>query len=336
MSQERIGEAVTDSSRPSLPGPASLIPTETTSSAGRSHPSSGFGAGPWAGARSPFPSPGAEDLPGSYGKDRLVLLVRDPRWLFAYWEVTEDTWERTRSAAGPAEWDRGRTVLRVVEAGAGVRHPEEANGGPAADERALWQAEVGSSNNWYVELGTVTSPVRAELGRLLPGGRFIPLLQSNLAFLPSADVSPVRDSEWLTIEEVWQRFVGLPPGTSSEALIRAVRARYGREAFSPGLPFPALMSPGFSPGFSPGRRQPALPAARPFWLTVATDLVVYGSTEPGARVTVGGEPVNVAADGSFRTRFNLVDGELVLPVVARQPGTGNTCETVIRIRRDTN
>src|SRR2546428_8916486 len=28
------------------------------------------------------------DLPRAYGRDRLVLLVRDPWWLFAYWELT--------------------------------------------------------------------------------------------------------------------------------------------------------------------------------------------------------------------------------------------------------
>jgi len=34
-----------------------------------------------------------QDLPGGYGKDRLVLQVRDPWWLHAYWEITLATWD---------------------------------------------------------------------------------------------------------------------------------------------------------------------------------------------------------------------------------------------------
>ena len=28
------------------------------------------------------------ELPGEYGKDRFVLMARDPNWLFGYWEIT--------------------------------------------------------------------------------------------------------------------------------------------------------------------------------------------------------------------------------------------------------
>src|SRR5438552_19144524 len=29
-----------------------------------------------------------KDLPSGYGKDRIVVMVRDPYWLHAYWELT--------------------------------------------------------------------------------------------------------------------------------------------------------------------------------------------------------------------------------------------------------
>ena len=31
------------------------------------------------------------ELPGSYGTDRVVALVRDPYWIYVYWELTENT-----------------------------------------------------------------------------------------------------------------------------------------------------------------------------------------------------------------------------------------------------
>ena len=40
------------------------------------------------------------ELPENYGQDRLTLMVRDPHWLFCYWELSE-----TRVAAARAELD---------------------------------------------------------------------------------------------------------------------------------------------------------------------------------------------------------------------------------------
>jgi hypothetical protein len=47
---------------------------------------------------------------------------------------------------------------------------------------------------------------------------------------------------------------------------------------------------------------------RPFWLVAQTELVVYGSTDPNAKVTIQGEPVGLRADGSFTARFALPEG----------------------------
>ncbi|MBE3577219.1 MAG: DUF4912 domain-containing protein [Limnochordales bacterium] len=326
MSQKQPTPALIDTSRAPVPGTTN---TAASSPAGKTTQEASQ-----VGNHSVVP-----ELPPSYGKDRLVILVRDPRWLFAYWELTASSWERARSAYAAPAWEQGWTLLRLLTAD--LPSPAVANQTKhtgSTGHQLVWQAEVGMADNWYIELpaglASYTS-LYAELGRSLPGGEFVPLLQSNIAFLPPQDVSPIQDEYWLTIEEVWQHFMGLPPGTSSEAFIRALRARFAREAFSPGISAPLLMSPGISPGFSPGAWQGWPGAARQFWLTVSTDLILYGATEPGATVTVGDQPVTVAADGSFRLQFHLVDGELVLPVTARQPQTGLTCETIIRIRRET-
>jgi hypothetical protein len=58
------------------------------------------------------------------------------------------------------------------------------------------------------------------------------------------------------------------------------------------------------------------PAARKFWLVVNCELIVYGATEPDAKVTVQGKPIKLRQDGTFSLRYALPDGKQVIPVVA--------------------
>lgn len=36
--------------------------------------------------------PHGGELPRGYGEDSIVLMAKDPAWLFAYWEITEAGW----------------------------------------------------------------------------------------------------------------------------------------------------------------------------------------------------------------------------------------------------
>jgi hypothetical protein len=86
---------------------------------------------------------------------------------------------------------------------------------------------------------------------------------------------------------------------------------------SPGAARPT--SPGAavtSPHGRPAVQAPQPSAERGFWLSVQTELVVSGATEPDARVTIQGIPIPLRADGTFTVRFELPDGEQVVPVIA--------------------
>lgn len=54
-----------------------------------------------------------------------------------------------------------------------------------------------------------------------------------------------------------------------------------------------------------------------FWLVVDCELIVYGATEPDAKVTVQGRPIALRKDGTFTLRFALPDGRQEIPVVAK-------------------
>jgi len=94
-----------------------------------------------------------------------------------------------------------------------------------------------------------------------------------------------------------------------------IRRRLAHEVASPvsafGISSPGLASSPTSP-FGGG----VTPAAKGFWFNVNAELIIYGATEPDAKVTLGGHEIKLRADGTFSFRFSLPDGKYDLPAVA--------------------
>src|SRR5713101_8320829 len=55
-----------------------------------------------------------KDLPTGYGKDRIVVMVRDPYWLHCYWELTRHAIQRAEAALGQ-EWHGAKPILRLLD-----------------------------------------------------------------------------------------------------------------------------------------------------------------------------------------------------------------------------
>ena len=55
-----------------------------------------------------------KDLPTGYGKDRIVVMVRDPYWLHCYWELTRHAIQRAEAALGQ-EWHASKPILRLLD-----------------------------------------------------------------------------------------------------------------------------------------------------------------------------------------------------------------------------
>ncbi len=60
------------------------------------------------------------------------------------------------------------------------------------------------------------------------------------------------------------------------------------------------------------------PPVRPrqFWLIADAELIVYGATEPDATVTIGGRPIKLNPDGTFRFQMSFQDGVIDYPIQA--------------------
>lgn len=136
-------------------------------------------------------------LPQRYGKERLVLMARDPRWLYAYWELANERYQELRSRR-LGEWGLSKPVLRLYDLS------EESPSHRVVDVELRDDAD-----NWYVRLNRPRHRFVAEIGRIFPDG-FVPLLRSNEVMLPPDLPSMEISEEWAPVD--WEgnygRFTG--------------------------------------------------------------------------------------------------------------------------------
>ena len=90
-----------------------------------------------------------------------------------------------------------------------------------------------------------------------------------------------------------------------------IRRRLAHDVTSPGVSSFGISSPGISSPFG-GKVE----AGKGFWFNVNAELIIYGATEPDAKVTLGGHEIKLRSDGTFSYRFALPDGKYDLPAVA--------------------
>jgi hypothetical protein len=75
--------------------------------------------------------------------------------------------------------------------------------------------------------------------------------------------------------------------------------------------------------------------ARGFWFNVNAELIIYGATEPDAKVTIGDRPIKLRPDGSFSFRFALPDGQYGLPAAAHSADGVETRRAHLKFSRET-
>ena len=244
--------------------------------------------------RVPYGMP--QELPTQYGRDMLTVLVRDPRWIFCYWEIIGGTVENFKKQLGD-EFEKAKFVLRAYDV-SGVNFT-------GSNANRFFDVSVNRyANNWYIETGAPGSSWCVDLGFLLPDGRFITILRSNIVHTPPEGASEITDEEWMIPDWMFARLYGMGFGLGRSS---PVGKAWQERVLSSGLPSSGMVS---------GSPVKQAYKARKFWMMVDCELIVYGATEPDARVTVHGKPVKLRPDGSFTFRYALPDGTQIIPVKA--------------------
>ena len=233
-----------------------------------------------------------QELPSQYGVDKMVLMVRDPWWLYSYWELKNSTVERLKSELKD-EFYRAKRILRVYDVTDIIFNGANAN--------RFFDIQIHEfANNWYIDAGSPGRSWCVDLGLQLSDGRFITILRSNVVQTPLDGPSWITDEEWMIPDDMFARLYGMGFGQGKSSPVgKDWRKRI-------------ISSPGIASMASPVKK----PQKKGFWLRVDCELIVYGASEPDAKVTVQGKPINLRPDGTFTLRFALPDGKQVIPVKA--------------------
>jgi uncharacterized protein len=260
-----------------------------------------------------------KDLPSGYGKDRIVVMVRDPYWLHAYWEVTRQGVSRAEAALGQ-EWHGVKPILRLLDV--------SARDTTSTAETVIRDIEIhGGCNNWYIDVANPPRSYRVDIGYLSRQGHFYVLARSNVVTTPRAGISDMIDENWADIDakkadRIYAMSGGFDPSMSSLELKQLFEERLRRPLGSPSIS-----------SFGSGALLPH--KLRKFWFQLDAELIVYGATEPTARVTLQGDPVKLRPDGTFTMRFSLPDSRQILPAVATSADGIEERTIVLAVERNT-
>jgi hypothetical protein len=239
-------------------------------------------------------------FPPGYGDNRLVILVRDPWWIFSYWEIRKDKEEEVVRRIESSGDGAAKSVLRVYDV-----TDVNFNGRNA---HSYFDIDLkGLATNWYINVGTPDRSWVVDIGIVSKSGNFYTLARSNVVKTPRFGMSDSLDAEWMMPEEEYWKMFSLSGGfgvgkgslEARELIKRRLEEQITSGAVSSGASF---------------FRKPA--GERKFWMVVNCELIVYGATEPDAKLTVQGKPIKLRPDGTFSMRFSLPDGKQVIPVEA--------------------
>ncbi|MDD5422310.1 MAG: DUF4912 domain-containing protein, partial [Candidatus Omnitrophica bacterium] len=200
-------------------------------------------------------------FPQGYGDNKIVLLVRDPWWVFTYWEIgkaKEDEAVRKIEASGDSI---AKSVLRVYDV-----TDVSFNGKNA---RSYFDIELrGLATSWYINVGSPDRAWIVDIGIVTKKGSFYPLARSNMVKTPRFGMSDQLDAEWMVPEEEYWKMFGLSGGFGvgkGSLEVREMIKKRLEEQISSG---------GISSAASFYRK----PGERKFWLVVNCELIVYGAT----------------------------------------------------------
>ena len=256
---------------------------------------------------------------------RVVFLPRDPQWAYVFWDISET--DRS-DALGAGASQLCLRVADVTGLAGGSSHPH-----------TLQEVVVDShASEWYLPVPLSDRDYRVELGYRKGGGGWISLAFSSVARVPALHPS----------EQILDQFVpfsldALPTPVSSlpapaepadaglhERLYQSATSQWrrlgrGSEAFHEfesgaelheGAAFWESGAGRWASGRSASGIGGVAPRQRSFWLVADAELIVYGATDPSARLSIGSEEVPLSADGTFRVQVPFRDGQQLYPIEA--------------------
>ena len=252
------------------------------------------------------------------GKDTLVLLVRDPYWLQVSWELKRQSVERA-AVALDRDWHQARPVLRLFAG--------DQTAASKTVEKVVRDIPIhGNVNNWYIDVSDPPSTFQVKIG-YLAGERFYCLATSNSVTTRPREESGALDENWQDVARQCDKIYAMSGGLEDTG-----DANHLRELFEERLRRP--MGSPLVTRYGIGADEIAA-KNREFPLEVESELLIYGTTTPGAHMTFRGQPIELREDGSFTVRVRIEDGRQVMPISATRTDGTQQKTVVVALERNT-
>ena len=245
---------------------------------------------------------------------KLVFLPRDPEWAYVFWQISESDRDKAQSLGA------NKLCLRLYDA--------TGTGEENLNQGTLREITVDSySTEWYLPIPLADRDYKVELGYKY-GFKWKSLAFSSVSHVPGTQPS----------EQILDKFVPFnldtpasseppsimqtPQGQESNGLHERLyhaatsfptRRKVGSEEFMEDMNSINLNSNLTDSGsgqWSSGLNESGsgIVKNKSFWLVADSELIVYGATDPSAKLTIGEQEVPLAADGTFRLQVPFRDG----------------------------
>ncbi|MEM1290771.1 MAG: DUF4912 domain-containing protein [Cyanobacteria bacterium P01_H01_bin.162] len=291
---------------------------------------------------------GLPDLPSGYGESRIVLMPRDPQWAYTYWDIPNSHKEELRRQGG------ARLALRfydVTDIDMNYQAPHSLQQYECDELAREWYLPIPVSDRDYaIEIGYLCNDGRWLLLARSAQVHIPPVYPSDWIEDHFMTVGWDQDLRGTTIKtlthptkrvetaygsnELYEEIFGLAESAEAQ---RIAGSLFGSMQHVPSSAVSSFAMPVSSYVFPSGvgmwaGEVPTMsgltmsgagfsasaPPIRPreFWLVADAELIVYGATEPDATVTVGGKPIKLNSDGTFRFQMSFQDGLIDYPIFA--------------------
>ena len=130
-------------------------------------------------------------LPECYDIDRIILLVRDPRWLYTYWDLSEETQKKAQASLA-------NLALRVYDVSDIIFDGNNAH--------CCWDIFIHTfTDNWYIPIPNNGRSYLVELGYYEQNNCFVSLLRSNPILTPPDKMAATFNRQlcWLLGRETY-------------------------------------------------------------------------------------------------------------------------------------
>ena len=239
----------------------------------------------------------------SFDAEYLVLMQKDPNWMHAFWEVSENR-------INEAKKGKGKIVLRLFDIADDLTVQR-------SKKRKFRDIEVpANARSWYVE-NTAGKSCVAVLGAV-SGKNFKPIVESTPVMTFDKSAAAPAENDAFAKASLGGNTLGnfMSSGFSSqtaESWLKSLGGNFGSSSesmFSGALSSAALQSNNIEVS------KDSVNYGKDFFLWVKTRLIVYGGTRPDAHLQVRGEPFPLNSDGTFSFEEDLPDSTKIIPVFA--------------------